>query len=682
MLFSNFFSKRFYSQIIKKTVKIPKMSVEEVNKARATTEFNRETLESILRGRFFYAPAFDLYGGVSGLYDYGPPGCAFQANVIDTWRKHFILEEDMLEVDCTMLTPYEVLKTSGHVDKFSDWMCRDLKTGEIFRADHLVEEVLEARLKGDKEARGIVTDAEAEDDADKKKRKKKVKQIKVIKLDDDVAKEYESVLAKIDGYSGEQLGELMVKYEINNPVTNGPLEPPMAFNLMFETAIGPSGQLRGFLRPETAQGQFLNFNKLLEFNNGKTPFASASIGKSFRNEISPRAGLLRVREFLMAEIEHFVDPQDKSHPKFNDVKDITLSFLPRGVQEAGSIETITETIGNAVASKMIDNETLGYFIGRIYQFLIKVGIDKTKLRFRQHMGNEMAHYATDCWDGELLTSYGWIECVGCADRSAYDLTVHSNKTKEKLVVRQKLETPVEVTKYEIDLTKKLFGPKFRKDAPLVEAFLLDLSQNELETRAAELKANGKVLFQIKGIEGDVELDDKFINIEKRTKVEHVREYVPNVIEPSFGIGRIIYSAFEHSFWTRPEDTARGVLSFPPLVAPSKVLLVPLSNNKELQPITKKVSDILRKAQIPFKVDDSGVSIGKRYSRNDELGTPFGVTIDFDSIKDGSVTLRERDSTRQVRGSVEDVIKAIKEVTYFGVSWDEGTKNLEPFTTTQ
>ncbi|CCD22959.1 glycine--tRNA ligase NDAI_0A08050 [Naumovozyma dairenensis CBS 421] len=654
------------------------MSVEEVQKNRAASVFNREQLESILRGRFFYAPAFDSYGGVSGLYDYGPPGCAFQANVVDAWRKHFILEEDMLEVDCTMLTPYEVLKTSGHVDKFSDWMCRDLKTGEIFRADHLVEEVLEARLKGDKEARGIVEDANAEVDADKKKRKKKVKQIKAIKLDDDVVEEYESVLAKIDGYSGEQLGELMVKYDIGNPVTGEPLEPPKAFNLMFETAIGPSGQLKGYLRPETAQGQFLNFNKLLEFNNSKTPFASASIGKSFRNEISPRAGLLRVREFLMAEIEHFVDPLDKSHPKFDEVKDIKLAFLPRDVQEAGKTEPIVTTVGEAVNSKMVDNETLGYFIARIYLFLIKIGVDKTKLRFRQHMANEMAHYAADCWDGELQTSYGWIECVGCADRSAYDLTVHSKKTKEKMVVRQKLDTPIEVTKWEIDLTKKLFGPKFRKDAPKVEAFLLNLSQEELEAKSEELKRNGKIVIEVEGVEGAAELDDKFITIEKRTKVEHVREYVPNVIEPSFGIGRIIYSVFEHSYWNRPEDAARGVLSFPPLVAPSKVLLVPLSNHKDLQPVTKEVSKILRKEQIPFKVDDSGVSIGKRYARNDELGTPFGVTIDFESVRDNSVTLRERDSTKQVRGSIEEIIKAIRDITYNGVSWDEGTKNLKPF----
>lgn len=642
------------------------------------TPLNREQLESTLKSRFFYAPAFESYGGVSGLYDYGPPGCAFQANIVDLWRKHFILEEDMLEVDCTMLTPHEVLKTSGHVDKFSDWMCKDPKTGEIFRADHLVEEVLEARLKGDKEARGIKTE-ESKDD-DKKKKKKKVKQIQAIKLDDAVAKEYEEVLAKIDGYSGPELGGLIEQYEITNPANGNKLEPPVAFNLMFQTAIGPSGQLKGYLRPETAQGQFLNFNKLLEFNNGKTPFASASIGKSFRNEISPRAGLLRVREFLMAEIEHFLDPMDKSHTKFDEIKDIKLSFLPKEVQEAGSTVPIVKSIGEAVKSGMVDNETLGYFLARIYLFLVAIGVNKTKLRFRQHMSNEMAHYAADCWDAELLTSYGWIECVGCADRSAFDLTVHSLKTKEKMVVRQKLETPIEVTKWEIDLTKKLFGPKFRKDAPKVEAFLLSLSQADLEKNAVLLKENGALTFTVDGVEAPVELDTKFVQIEKRTKVEHVREYVPNVIEPSFGIGRIIYAVFEHTFWTRPEDSARSVLSFPPLVAPTKVLLVPLSNNKELAPVTKEVSKILRKEKIPFRIDDSGVSIGKRYARNDELGTPFGITIDFESAKDGSVTLRERDSTKQVRGSVEEIIKAIKEIVYEGVSWTEGTKNLKPFVT--
>ncbi|KAF5095340.1 hypothetical protein DV451_004694 [Geotrichum candidum] len=642
----------------------------------ANQEFSREAIEAVLKRRFFYGPAFDIYGGVSGLYDYGPPGCALQANIVDTWRKHFVLEEDMQEVDTTMLTPYEVLKTSGHVDKFSDYMCRDLATGEIFRADHLVEEVLESRLKGNLEARGQAVTPVEEDDQ-KKKRKKKVKEIKAVKLDDDVVDEYETILAKIDGYSGDELGEIIEKYNITNPTTGGPLAPPVAFNLMFETAIGPSGQLKGYLRPETAQGQFLNFNKLLECNNLKMPFASASIGKSFRNEISPRSGLLRVREFLMAEIEHFVDPNNKSHPRFKSIKDLKLKFLPKDVQAAGKTTISEITIGEAVASGMVDNETLGYFLGRIYLFLLKIGVNPERLRFRQHMANEMAHYAADCWDAELHSSYGWIECVGCADRSAYDLSVHAARTKEKLVVRETLEEPVIVEAFEVELDKKKFGPKFRKDAPKIENFFVTRNQCELEDLAASLAKDLKVTVKVDGVEGDVEVDGSLVSIEKKTRKEHVREYTPNVIEPSFGIGRILYCVLEHNFWTRPEDIARGVLSFPPLVAPSKVLVVPLSNNEQFEPITQELINELRALAIPSKVDDSSVSIGKRYSRNDEMGTPFGVTIDFQTVKDGSITLRERDTTQQVRGSKAEIIAAIQKMIK-GISWEEGTKGLAAF----
>jgi glycyl-tRNA synthetase len=338
--------------------------------------------------------------------------------VVDLWRKHFVLEEDMLEVDCTMLTPHEVLKTSGHVDKFADWMCKDPKNGEIFRADHVVEEVLESRLKGDKEARGRKVDADEEKEVTNK-RKKKVKETKAVKLDDALVTEYEEVLAKIDNYGSEELGELIEKYNIKNPSTGGDLLPPVSFNLMFQTSIGPSSNLPGYLIPETAQGQFLTFQKLLEFNRQSMPFASASIGKSFRNEISLRSGLLRVHEFLMAEIEHFVDPEGgKKHPLFHEVQDIELSLLDRKVQLAASSQVETMTIGKAVSTGLVDDETLGYFLARIQLFLLKIGVDESKIRFRQHMANEMAHYAADCWDAELFTSYGWTECVGCADRSA------------------------------------------------------------------------------------------------------------------------------------------------------------------------------------------------------------------------------------------------------------------------
>ncbi|KAL3481850.1 hypothetical protein BJX99DRAFT_243501 [Aspergillus californicus] len=638
---------------------------------------DRSVLDSMLRRRLFYTPSFEIYGGVSGLYDYGPPGCAVLNNIVETWRKHFVLEEDMLEIDCTMLTPHEVLKTSGHVEKFADWMCKDPKTGEIFRADHLVEEVLEARLKGDKEARGqeVVVDEEKE-----AKKKKKVKS-EAVKLEDSIVKEYEEVLAQLDNFDGPQLEQIIAKYDIRNPVTGGNLLPPVAFNLMFQTAIGPSSNMPGYLRPETAQGQFLNFQKLLEFNQQAMPFASASIGKSFRNEISPRAGLLRVREFLMAEIEHFVDPEGgKKHARFQEVKDTELTLLNRDVQLSGSTKTESMTVGKAVEIGLVDNETLGYFLARIQLFLLKLGIDPAKLRFRQHMANEMAHYACDCWDAELFTSYGWIECVGCADRSAFDLNVHKNKTGAPLVVRETRAEPLKIEEYQIDLDKKKFGPRFKKDGKAVEAAINDLSQELRERLSLDLEQNGRIEVDVASVaSGKVELDKDIIKIEKRTRIENVREYTPNVIEPSFGIGRILYSMMEHVYWYREADEARGILSFPPMIAPTKVLLVPLSTNPAFRPIVQQLMSKLRRMGISSRVDESSASIGKRYARNDELGTPFGVTVDFQSVKDNSITLRDRDTTKQVRASEDEILQALKSLVEGEETWEDIRKRLPEHT---
>jgi glycyl-tRNA synthetase len=521
---------------------------------------DKAVLDSMLRRRLFYTPSFEIYGGVGGLYDYGPPGCALQANIVEIWRKHFILEEDMLEVDCTVLTPHDVLKTSGHVDKFADWMCKDPKNGDILRADHFVEDMLEQRLKGNKEARGEVI---AEKEADPKKKKKKAGKVEVVKLEDAVVQEYEEVLAKIDNYSGNELGELIKKYDLKNPTTGVQPSPPVAFNLMFQTAIGPSSNLPGYLRPETAQGQFLNFSKLLEFNQQQMPFASASIGRSYRNEISPRAGLLRVREFLMAEIEHFVDPHGgKKHARFHEVENVELVLLDRHTQLSGKTSVQKIAISEAVKTKLVDNETLGYFLARIHLFMSKIGIDQSKIRFRQHMANEMAHYATDCWDCELLTSSGWVECVGCADRSAYDLTVHAKRTGAPLVVRERLDEPVIVEEWEVTIEKKKFGPHFTKNAKAVEDAILATTQEQREALAKQLKEKGSISIEVANVgDGKVEINKDLIKIEFIRRTENTREYTPNVIEPSFGIGRILYSLIEHNYWTRASDggdEARGV----------------------------------------------------------------------------------------------------------------------------
>ncbi|KAG7249447.1 hypothetical protein CRUP_016878, partial [Coryphaenoides rupestris] len=340
---------------------------------------------------------------------------------------------------------------------------------------------------------------------------------------------------------------------------------------MFQTSIGPAGNMPGYLRPETAQGMFLNFKRLLEFNQGKLPFGAAQIGNSFRNEISPRSGLIRVREFTMAEIEHFVDPTDKVHPKFSNVADLEIMLYSSKAQTSGQSAQLTK-LGDAVEQGVINNSVLGYFIGRIYLYLTKVGLSKDKVRFRQHMDNEMAHYACDCWDAESKTSYGWIEIVGCADRSCYDLSCHSRATKVPLIVN--------VTQFEPN--KGAIGKAYKKDAKSILEYLAILE-----------------------------------------------EIVPNVIEPSFGIGRIMYCIFEHSFHAREEDEQRTYFSFPALVAPYKCSVLPLSQNPEFVPFVKELSEAMTKFGVSHKVDDSSGSIGRRYARTDEIGVAFGITVDFD-----------------------------------------------------
>ncbi|TFK23301.1 glycine-tRNA ligase [Coprinopsis marcescibilis] len=639
---------------------------------KTTHTFDKSRLDALLNRRFFYAPAFEIYGGVAGLYDYGPAGSTLQANIIAEWRKHFIIEDGMLELDTTIMTPSAVFETSGHVARFADWMVKDVKTGDVLRADHLVKSVLEARLAGDKEARG----QEAAPPTEDKKRKKKAAKVTVVKLEDAVVQQYETILAQLDNYGGPEIGELCRKYDIRNPDTDNEVGEPQQFNLMFQSSIGPTGQHKGFLRPETAQGHFLNFNRLLDYNNGRVPFASAQIGRSFRNEISPRAGLLRVREFTMAEIEHFVDPEDKSHTRFKEVRDVEIVALDRHTQEAGNSETRRITVGEAVDKGIIANETLGYFVARIYQFLVNIGIDPARLRFRQHMGNEMAHYATDCWDAEIQNTTGWTECVGCADRAAYDLSVHSAKTGTPLVVRQALKEPIVTEKEAAEWNKKALGKTFKQDAGTIQKIVEGLDETGLIKLKGELSQGSTTLKSEEGKE--FTLTPEVLTIERKTLKQSIREFTPNVIEPSFGLGRILYCLLEHSFWAREQDVERGVLSLPPLVAPTKVLIVPLSAREEFDPIVAEITAKLRRAGVFSRIDDSNTSIGKRYARNDELGTPYGLTIDFASVQNRTVTIRERDTMDQRIGKIDDVIATVTELVFGNIDWAEACNRLPKY----
>lgn len=629
----NIFSRLRSFSSVKKVVKFDKkMAIKGGNEVG----FNRVKLEELLKKRFFYAPAFSIYGGVAGLYDYGPPGCALQANILNLWRQHFVLEEQMLEVDTTVMTPHDVLKTSGHVDRFTDYMVKDLKTGDFFRADHLLEAAVERRLADPK------TSAEEKE-------------------------ECETILAKIDGYGLEDLETLLRRFQPLSDAGNE-LGPVVRFNLMFGTEIGPTGALRGFLRPETAQGQFTNFKRLLEYNNDRMPFASAQIGKSFRNEISPRSGLLRVREFTMAEIEHYVHPERKNHPRFHEIAHLEFNFLPRTVQQDGSSQCVKIAIGAAVASGLVNNETLGYYLARVGLFLLTIGIKEDHLRFRQHMANEMAHYASDCWDAEIQSSYGWVECVGCADRACYDLSQHSAVTGERLVARERLATPVSVNVRKLEIDRATIGKTFKAEAKAICA-ALDALVEEADQKAV-VESHRVVLADGR----EFSLPAGTVRLVEVVEVRHVEEYIPSVIEPSFGIGRIMYSLLEHAFWTRSGDEQRAVLSIPACVAPTKVLLAPLSPHDSFRPFMIEASTALRTCPTPiaFVTDESSTSIGKRYARNDEIGVPFAVTVDFTTVQDQTVTLRERDSTQQVRLPISQLASVLADLIERRATWDEVT----------
>lgn len=599
----------------------------------------RQAVNNALLQRFFFIPSFEIYGGVAGLYDYGPPGCAVKSNTLGFWRQHYVLEENMLEIDCPCVTPEAVLRASGHVEKFTDLMVKDHKLGNCFRADHLLKDHVNEVLEKD------------------------------LLMPAPKREELKHILATVDELSAEELGAKIKEFGIKAPDSKNELSDPYPFNLMFSTMIGPSGLLQGYLRPETAQGIFVNFRQLLYYNGGKLPFAAAQVGQAFRNEIAPRAGLLRVREFTLAEIEHFVNPDDKSHPKFKNVADLEFLFYPRA-EQLGPKKSVKLRLGSAVEEGIVNNETLGYFIGRTYLFLTKLGINPERLRFRQHLQHEMAHYAADCWDAEIECSYGWIECVGLADRSAFDLKAHSDKSKFALVAHEKFPEPRDEEVLKISPNRKELGKVFKKDQKLIAESLEAMTEEEAFVLKEKLETVGSSIYIPCNSTQEFELKANMVTIAKETKRVSGRNYTPSVIEPSFGIGRIIYCLYEHSFYVREGgDEQRAVFRFNSLVAPIKCTVFPLVSDPRLDTVAQEISQSLTRMGLASKTDTTGTTIGKRYARTDELGVPYAVTVDFQVLETATVTVRERDSTSQIRVPKGDVANIIRDLSDGVLTWE-------------
>ncbi len=520
------------------------------------------------------------------MYDYGPTGFNLRNNIVEVWRSIYKGKEGFMEIDSETVNPREVFKASGHVDEFADLITYCKKCQSPFRADHLVKEFYD----------------------------------------------------NPDIMTPQQLNDAFKEHGVVCPECGGELGPVEEFNLMFKTTIGPGSSRVGYLRPETAQGIFVNFQNLYRYNREKLPMGVIQTGRGYRNEIAPRQGMIRMREFNMMEVELFVDPEDKDWPRYPEIENENITLVPNTTGE-----TITMTIHDAVEKGIIANKVLAYFVNTTKNLLIRLGIDPEKLRFRQHLKDEMAHYAADCWDAEVLLSYGWIEITGIADRGCWDLSRHAQFSGTELTHFKKFDNPREMEVERVKAKHKALGPKFKGKAKDIATIMEDMSPSDVK--------DGKLTINVDG--EDIELTEEFFEVVKVTEKITGDRVVPHVIEPSHGLDRIFYSVLEHAY-TFDEDKGYSVLRLKPEVAPIKVGIFPLMEKDGLDDMAKEIYESVHTHRMEAYYDGTG-TIGKRYARMDEIGTPWCITVDYDTMEGenkGTVTIRDRDSSQQKRIPVD------------------------------
>ena len=539
----------------------------------------------LAKRRGFIWPTSECYGAVAGFIDYGPLGAMMKRRVENIWRDFYVIQEGYYEIECPTITQEAVFIASGHVKGFSDKMCQCPHCREYLRADHVAEggNIPNASIMKNEELAAAITPCKCP--------------------------ACEEVLGNVEVFN---------------------------FNLMFSTTIGPGSQRTGYLRPETAQGMFVDFSRLLRFYRDKLPFGAVQIGKSYRNEISPRQGMIRLREFTQAEAELFVHPNEKNHhPSFKRYAEYSMPLLTH-IQQQKCEDPVEISMREAVDKGIIANEYVAYYVALTHELLVTIGIKPERLRFRQHLPDERAHYATDCWDAEVYSQrFGWVETVGIADRTDYDLNAHANQSGTPMTVFIQYNEPKKTERRRIIPNMSVLGKQYRTKAKAIfEALITAMPTPE---------------------GADIEVDGEKIHIpanlfEVRDEVTDIRgeDIVPHVIEPSYGIDRMCYAVLEQAYDEDIADgEARTVMHLSPNVAPIQVAVFPLMTRDGLDTIAHEITRIFHKKGILAEYDDSG-AIGRRYRRQDEIGTPFAVTVDYDTKENNTVTLRDRDSMKQVR----------------------------------
>jgi glycyl-tRNA synthetase len=478
----------------------------------------------IIRRGFIWGPSPEIYGGLSGFYEYGPAGTLLKNNILKVFRR-IMLTEEFYEIDCPNIMPRIVWEASGHIERFIDPVTECKKCGSLFRVDKLIKEILPDSAP--------------------------------------------------DGLTFEELENLMKVNDIKCPNCGGELGPVKTYNLMLKMMI--AGNQEAYLRPETATTTYLPFKRLYRDFRQRLPIKVFQFGKAYRNEISPRQGLIRLREFNQFECQIFLTKeQEFDFEPYDGLKNDKIPLIPWEKQNKKEFDPLWIDLEEAISNKYLKKPAYAYCLGVAFMIAKEFGFEDDNIRFRQHSNDEKAHYADDAWDLEIKTrQYGWVEICGVHDRTNYDLGRHQEYSNEKL----------------------------------------------------SIKINKK-------------------------------DIIPEVLEIAFGIERPVYAIIDQSI-TIDKEYDRILLKLPKNMAPIRVAIFPLIKKDDKQvKIARDIYNGLLEKGIICEYDESG-SIGKRYRRHDELGTPYAITVDHQSLEDETVTIRYRDTTEQDRIKIEEIYSMVK-----------------------
>ena len=551
-------------------------------------------VNELARRRGFFWQSYEIYGGAGGFVTYGPLGAKLKQNIEAKLRDFFVTKLGILEIESSVVTPGKVFEASGHVNHFKEPMVECNECKRRFRADHLLEEYA----------------------------KKSCVETEKMTL--------------------SEIKKALDAYDIMCPECGCSFKPPQQFLTMFQTTIGPYSNATGYSRPEAAQGIFVEFNRLYTMAREKLPFGVIQVGHALRNEISPRQGLIRLREFTIADLEFFFDPEEPDCNRLKDVKNETLRIYLAPERESCSEKIVEVSVKEALASKTIRSEWQAFFMAIAKRLLIEIGIPPEKQRFIEKLPWEKAHYATQCFDQEVYVDrWGWIEVSGHAYRTDYDLKCHMKASGADLRVYKELPEPMEKEQLVVKPIKAKLGPVFKGEAKKVAELLAKAPAEEV---VASLDRDGCYMVKNYKVLPD------YVDVKYEKAIVRGTRFIPHVVEPSFGIDRLFYVALEYAYQIK-ED--RVLMSFPRDIAPNQVGVYPLVSKNGITEKAREVHKQLLNEGFLAELDETG-SIGRRYARADEAGVPLGITVDYDTLKDKTVTIRDRDSWRQVRTPIKSL----------------------------